>query len=351
MKDKQGIRSPGLAVGSLALGAFASVTTEFIPVGILPDVADTFHISSGHAGLMMTLPGLLGALAAPGVLMAAGSTDRKRLLLSLSALLFASALISALAPSWTVMLIGRALAGMSMGAFWAMGLAAAGSLVSEEKAGTAIAAVFGGVTAAMVLGVPMGTLVSGYFSWRGAFIAASVLAALAFMMQAVLLPQIQAGESVNLRALGRFLLRPRGRKSVILIALSFATHFATYTFIAPLMRKAGIGTDIISWTLLGFGVSGFIANFVASRIVDQHLKQTLTAGLVLMAGSLAIMAVSHSHLLLVVAVLIWGAAWGAIPLCLNLGNRQASDSEAEAGSAMFTFTAQVSIAAGSAGAG
>ena len=106
---------------------------------------------------------------------------------------------------------------------------------------------------------------------------------------------------------------------------------------------------IVTWSLLGFGITGFIANFVASSYVSKHLINTLAVALLVMAVSLTLMAMSQGTVLLVVGVLLWGAAWGAIPLCIN--NRQASTDQVEAGSAMFTFTAQVAIAAGTAGGG
>ncbi|MCC8457084.1 hypothetical protein [Photorhabdus aegyptia] len=105
---------------------------------------------------------------------------------------------------------------------------------------------------------------------------------------------------------------------------------------------------MISWILLGFGITGFAANFIAPRFANKNLPVTLTVGLAMLAGSLlAISWLEHSTGL-ILSVLVWGAAWGAVPLCLNLGNREASGNELEAGSAMFTFTAQVSIAGGSA---
>ena len=347
-----GLNKRGWAgVVSLALGSFASVTTEFLPVGLLPDIGRDYGITTGETGLMMTLPGLLAAIAAPGVMMAAGKTDRRWLLIGLSFLLLLSASISAWAPNWQVMLFSRGLAGISLGAFWAMGLAVAGRLVSQDSAGKAIAAVFGGVTAAMILGVPFGTFIAGIFNWRSAFSAAALIAVLPLVLQILFLPSVPAEDKLRPASLLDFIRRIEGRKSVLLILLIFGTHFGTYTFLAPRLAAAGIGQEIVTWSLLGFGITGFIANFVASSYVSKYLKNTLAVALLLMAVSLTLMAIGQGTVLLVLGVLLWGAAWGAIPLCLNINNRQASAEQVEAGSAMFTFTAQVAIAAGSAGGG
>lgn len=339
------------AVASLALGSFASVTTEFLPVGLLPDVAGEYSITTGEAGLMMTLPGLLAAIAAPGVMMAAGKADRRWLLIVLSVLLVISASMSAWAPNWHIMLFSRGLAGISLGAFWAMGLAVAGRLVSQDSAGKAIAAVFGGVTAAMILGVPFGTFVAGIFDWRTAFVAAALIAIVPLFLQLLFLPSVPAEDRLSPSSLMDFMRRINARKSIVLILLIFGTHFGTYTFLAPLLADAGISPTAITWSLLGFGVTGFVSNFVASAFVNEKLKNTLAVALLLMVMSLLLMAMSHSVVLLIAGVLLWGAAWGALPLCLNINNRKASGELIEAGSAMFTFTAQVAIAAGSATGG
>jgi predicted MFS family arabinose efflux permease len=338
-------------VASLALGSFASVTTEFLPVGLLPDVAGDYGISTGEAGLMMTLPGLLAAFAAPGVMMAAGKADRRWLLIGLSFLLLISASMSAWAPDWHIMLLSRGLAGISLGAFWAMGLAVAGRLVSQESAGKAIAAVFGGVTAAMILGVPFGTFVAGLFDWRTAFMAAALIAVVPLVLQLLFLPSVPAEDKLRPASLLNFIRRTEARKSILLILLIFGTHFGTYTFLAPLLADAGIGASTVTWSLLGFGVTGFISNFVASAFVSNHLKSTLAAALLVMMVSLLLMAAGPGAAWLIAGVLLWGAAWGALPLCLNINNRKASGELIEAGSAMFTFTAQVAIAAGSAAGG
>ncbi|MGF6561821.1 MFS transporter [Erwinia aphidicola] len=347
--DKKG--GVWLAVMSLALGSFASVTTEFLPVGLLPDVASTFGISSGQAGLMMTLPGLFAALAAPGIMMAAGRTDRKVLMLALTLVLLGSAILSSWAPSFTVMLIARAMTGISLGAFWALSLAVAGKLVKSEDAPRAVAAVFAGVTTAMILGVPLGTFIGGLFSWRVAFLAASALAAAALVMQMIFLPRVPAGERLRPFELLRFVRQKPARKTILLIALLFGTHFGTYTYLAPILSEIGINSFVVTWSLLGFGVAGFFSNFVASAFVEKKLRTAMATATVLMLCAVVSLGLTNCAAVAIGAVLVWGAAWGAMPLCLNMANRTVSEENTEAGSAMFTFVAQAAIAAGSSAGG
>lgn len=340
-----------LAVLSLGLGAFASVTAEFLPVGVLPQVAAEFGVSDGSAGLMMTLPGIMAALAAPGVMMLAGRSDRRRILLALSAILFAACLLSATATSFPSMLLGRAMVGVSLGAFWALGLAVAVRLVPPERAHGAAATVFAGVTAAMILGVPLGTLVAEHFSWRGGFVAAALVAAIAFVCQFLALPAAPADSSLQPSALLRFAKCPAARRSMLMIALVFAAHFGTYTFVAPLLQQSGFATAHITPLLLGYGVAGFVANFIASRYVGAHLQGTLlTVKAMLFVSLLALPWLNAAPPAQVAVVLLWGMAWGAMPLSLNSWHRSVAGADAEAASAMFTCTAQVAIALGS-GAG
>ena len=337
-----------LAVLSLALGSFASVTTEFLPVGILPDISKTFAVTSGTAGLTMTVPGIMAALSAPGVMLFSGRTDRRKIVLWLSLILLAGCLVATIAPTFAIMLLSRALVGISLGAFWAMGLAVAVELVAKEKAHKAAAAVFGGVTAAMILGVPMGSLVAEHSSWRGAFMAAAVIAVAAFVMQWKVLPSVPAQSPVQFADFKAFVSLPEARKSIVMVAAVFAAHFAAYTYLTPLMHEAGIPTAAVTLLLLAYGAIGFVSNLVAARFLENNLKATLfvsKVSLVIPFLFLPVLVIFSKFE--TVLILLWAVAWGALPLCLNTWHRNIETEHSEAAAAMFTFTAQVAIAVGS----
>ncbi|QTK40620.1 MFS transporter [Xanthomonas citri] len=340
-----------LAVVSLAIGSFATVTAEFLPVGLLPEIARSFGISSGSAGLMMTLPGVLAALSAPGIMLVAGRSDRKRIVLLLSAILLVSCLLSAFATSFAILLIGRALVGVSLGAFWAMALAVAVRLVPAPKSQKASAAVFAGVTAAMILGVPLGNLVAAHYSWRGAFLAAGGIATLAMLLQAFSLPSVPAQGRFQFAALLNA-ARPSATKlSMLMIALMFAAHFGAYTYVAPLLQQASISAADITLLLFAYGLAGFVSNFVASHFLAKRMKATLlSAKLLLLVPLLCMPLMVSSAPTEMVLLVIWGMAWGALPVCLNAWNRAASEADGESTAAVFTFTCQTAIALGS-GAG
>src|SRR5476649_191359 len=170
--------SAWLAVASVALGAFALVTTEFLPVGLLPSIAAELHVTEGVAGMMVTIPGLVATVAALAVPLAAGKSDRRYVIIGLMALLAISNGIVALSSSFALTLFGRALLGIGVGGFWAIGGALGNRLVPAASAARATAIIFAGISLGTVAGVPAGALIGELAGWRMAFGVAGAVAVL-----------------------------------------------------------------------------------------------------------------------------------------------------------------------------
>lgn len=342
-----------LSVGSVSLGAFAFVTTEYMPVGILPQIASDLNVSQGTAGLMVTIPGIVAAISAPALLFGAGGLNRRFILLLLSLLLLASNLISAFATDFLVMLGGRALLGAALGGFWTVALGASGRLVHAQSAAKAMAVIFGGITFATVLGVPFGTFISHLFTWRAAFIATSVLVAVALIAQALLLPSLPSQGVVSIRGLLALMRRANPRRGALLVLLVIGAHFASYTYIAPLLEQSALFTpSMITAILLGFGIVGMASNFAISIPASKNLSASLFWMVALLMSALAALPLMHGVSAgLIFAVLAWGIAYGAVPLCLSLWMSQSTPDLPEAGSAMLVSSFQVAIALGSLGGG
>jgi predicted MFS family arabinose efflux permease len=337
------------AVGSVTIGAFAFVTTEFLPVGLLPQIAHDLGVTPGTAGLMVTIPGVIAAISAPGMMLGAGRIDRRYILIALSVMLLGSNLISAFAPTFALMLLGRALLGASLGGFWTLALAAAGRLVKLHESARATAAILAGVTCATVIGVPLGTLISELASWRASFMTTGVLVAAALIAQAALLPSLPSSAALRFADLVELVKRAYPRKSLLMVALVFGAHFSSYTYIAPfLLRDAGFSVSSITWVLLGFGIIGFVSNFAVSAVVGRNLKAALLTTVVLLLTALVTMPLLKHYAPAVTAVVMaWGVAFGAIPLCMSVWMQRATPDLPEAGSAMFVGIIQVAIAVGS----
>jgi predicted MFS family arabinose efflux permease len=338
-----------LAVVAVAIGAFAFVTTEFLPVGLLPRIAADLGVLPGTAGLMVTVPGVIAAISAPGLMLVAGRMDRRRVFLLLTGLLLASNLISAFAPNFLVMLLGRALLGAALGGFWTLATAASGRLVRPKDSARAMATILTGVTCATVIGVPLGTFIASFASWRASFMATGVLVAIALVAQFVFVPSLPSSAALRLRDLVTLLRRPHPRRSMLMVALVFGAHFSSYTYITPfLLRNANLSMSTITWLLLGFGMIGFISNFTVSSTVTRNLKVSVGAMVSLLMFALVLMPlVQHSEMGVAALVLAWGISFGALPLCFSVWIQRATPDAPEAGSALFVGIIQVAIALGS----
>jgi predicted MFS family arabinose efflux permease len=267
----------------------------------------------------------------------------------LSVLLLASNLMSAFASSFAFMLLGRAMLGASLGGFWTLALAAAGRLVRPQDGARATAMILAGVTCATVIGVPLGTFIAGLASWRASFMATGVLVAVALGAQALLIPSLPSSAALRFADLVALWRRAVSRKSLLVVALVFGAHFSSYTYIAPfLLQKASFSVSSITWLLLGFGIVGFVSNFAFSAMVTRNLKASLSTVVVLLMLALSTMPLlRHSEAAVTVTVLVWGIAFGAIPLCLSVWMQLVTSDLPEAGSALFVGMIQVAIAVGS----
>ena len=298
---------------------------------------------------MVTTPGIIAAISAPGLMLGAGRMDRRHVFLLLTALLLASNLISAFAPNFPVMLLGRALLGAALGGFWTLATAAAGRLVQPKDAAKATATILTGVTCATVIGVPLGTFIAGFASWRFSFMATGVLVAIALVAQLCLVPSLPSSAALRLSDLGSLMRRAHSRKSMLMVALVFGAHFCSYTYIAPfLLHNAGFGSSAITWLLLGFGVIGFLSNFAASVAVNRSLKASVAVMVSLLMLALVLMPlVRDSQPMVTLVLLMWGISFGALPLCFSVWIQRATPELPEAGSALFVGTIQIAIAIGS----
>ena len=342
-----------VAVLSVALGSFTLVLSEFLPIGLLPAIADELGVSIGTAGLMVVTTGLAGAVAAPVVTVLTSRVDRRTVLWSLSILLVVADLLGAFAPNFGVLLIARVLLGAAVGGFWAIGAGIASRLVAPRSVIRATSFITAGVSIATVVSLPLGAFVSSVASWRTAFVIGAGLGAVALIGQLVLLPKIPSLQRVKFATLGGLLAIPRARVGLIATALAFIAQFSAYTYVAPYLEDlVQVSPQTITIALLAFGIAGVAGNFIAGATLSRSITGTLAVTKIVLAIaviSLPLLAWSVPGVF--VLLVIWGLVWGALPLGLQTWMSSVSTNASEGSLALFVTTIQLAIAGGSIGGG
>lgn len=299
-----------LALLALALGAFAIGTTEFVIVGLLPEVATSFDVSISSAGLLISGYAIGVAIGAPLLTAAVTRISRKTVLLWLMVLFIAGNVLAALAPSYGVLMGARIVAAFSHGAFFGIGAVVAADLVAPQKRASAIALMFTGLTAANVLGVPLGTFLGQELGWRSTFWAVSALGAIGLAGIVALVPRQPADPASNLRRELAVFRRPQVWMALGMTALGFGGVFASFTYISPMMTElAGFSPSTVSWLLVLFGVGLVGGNILGGRLADRALMPSIYGILVALALVLATFAfTAHSQAASIVTIVLFGAA-------------------------------------------
>ncbi|CAN3984731.1 MFS transporter [Kitasatospora purpeofusca] len=344
-------RTGGLpAVLAVTTGVFAIVTTEILPVGLLGPIGATFRISDGTTGLMMTLPGLVAAVAAPAVTVATRRADRRTMLCALLLLLALADLLNALAPAYSAVLLARVALGLVIGAFWSIGSGLAPRLVRAERQARANTVIFTAVPLGSVLGVPAGVLLGSLAGWRAAFAAMAVLTLLALAALLATLPPLPPPATTTGLGVLRGLLTGRGTLAGLAVTfLIVLAHFGAYTYVTPFLTEVTrVGPGTIGALLLGYGAAGLLGNLLGGARAARALRPTFVSAAVLLAAATLLLPVLGTDRPGATALLlVWGAAYGAVPVCSLSWFLAAAPHAPEAAGVLFTssFQATIGIAA------
>ena len=307
-----------LALFALTLSAFAIGTTEFVIVGLIPTIAEQLNVSLPSAGLLVSLYALGVAIGAPVLTALTGKLPRKWLLVGLMALFTAGNLLAWQAPGYESLIVARILTGLAHGVFFSVGSTIATGLVAKEKAASAIAIMFSGLTVALVTGVPLGTWIGQVFGWRETFLVVSALGVIAMAGSLLLIPNnLPKGAASSIREQ----LAVLTKKPLLMVyaktALGYGGAFTAFTFLAPILQQvSGFGANAVSLILLVYGVSVAVGNIWGGKLAD---KMGPLPALKLMFGGLALILLMLTFtaphpVLAVFTVLVWGAfAFGNVP--------------------------------------
>ncbi len=307
-----------IALFALTISAFAIGTTEFVIVGLIPTIATDLHISVPSAGLLGSFYAVGVAIGAPVLTALTGRLPRKALLLSLMALFTAGNLLAWRAPGYESLIVARILTGLAHGVFFSIGSTIATGLVPREKAASAIAIMFTGLTVALVTGVPLGTFIGQHFGWRETFLAVSALGVVAFLGSLLFVPSsIRHTPPASLLQQARVLAEPRLLLVYAKTAIGYGGTFIPFTFLAPILQDvSGFSAGSVGLVMLVYGVSVAIGNIWGGRLADRHGPiAALRVVFLLLAAVLFVLTFTAPHRWLVVAtVLAWGAvAFGNVP--------------------------------------
>ena len=307
-----------LALFALTLSAFAIGTTEFVIVGLIPTIAEQLNVSLPSAGLLVSLYALGVAIGAPVLTALTGKLPRKWLLVGLMALFTVGNLLAWQAPGYESLIVARILTGLAHGVFFSVGSTIATGLVAREKAASAIAIMFSGLTVALVTGVPLGTWIGQQFGWRETFLVVSALGVIAMVGSLLLIPSnLPKGTASTIREQ----LAVLTHKPLLMVyaktALGYGGAFTAFTFLAPILQQvSGFGANAVSLILLVYGVSVAVGNIWGGKLAD---KLGPLPALKLMFGGLALILLMLTFtaphpVLAVLTVLVWGAfAFGNVP--------------------------------------
>ncbi|MDX3094707.1 MFS transporter [Streptomyces sp. ME01-24h] len=298
-----------LALLALAIGAFGIGTTEFVIMGLLPEVADDFGVSVPTAGLLVTGYGLGVMIGAPLMTLLGTKVSRKNMLMLLMGVFVLGNLLSALAPAFGVMMAGRILASFAHGAFFGIGSVVAADLVAPEKKARAISMMFAGLTVANVIGVPLGTFIGQSAGWRVTFVVVAGLGVIGLAGVRVLVPDMPKPQGVSLRHELRALRDVQVLLAMAMTVLGFGGVFAAITYIAPMMTEVtGFADSSITWLLVLFGVGMVVGNLIGGRYADRALMPMLYTALGALAAVLALFTLTaHNEVTAGATIILVGA--------------------------------------------
>ncbi len=292
---------------ALAVAAFGIGTSEFVIMGLLPDLAASFSVSIPKAGVLVSAYALSVTFGSPLLALLLGRTERRRSLLILMGVFIVGNLLCALAPNYELLLCARVLTALCHGAFFGIGSVVATNLVPSNQRTQAVTLMFSGLMIANVLGVPAGTALGQAFGWRAAFLALIPIGFIALLALYRLVPE-QPAEAIELKQEFRAVVRPQVQLVLSLSTISSVALFCVFTYIAPMLEAVShLSPHAVTWVLVLFGISITGGNYVGGRLGDWKPLPLLLTGLVLLIVTFLLMPVAMPHVIPAVALVsVWG---------------------------------------------
>lgn len=337
-----------LRVVTLAIAAFIFNTTEFVPVGLLSDIAASFHMETAQVGIMLTIYAWVVALMSLPFMLLTSQMERRKLLIGLFVVFIASHVLSFMAWNFTVLVISRVGIAFAHAVFWSITASLAIRLAPAGKRAQALSLIATGTALAMVLGLPIGRIVGQYFGWRTTFFAIGMGALITLVCLIKLLPKLPSEHSGSLKSLPLLMRRPALMSIYLLTVIVVTAHYTAYSYIEPFVQVvAGFSANFATVLLLILGGAGIIGSILFGKLGNKHASALVSSAIgLLLACLLLLMPAAGSESHLAILSLFWGVAIMIIGLGMQVKVLALASDATDVAMSLFSGIFNLGVGAG-----